>query len=118
MPYETVHLTGRVGKLAAAAGALVLLAGVALLLFLGSDSKKPAAEAALREAEQAVNAAAPEARKYVPAMVQENLDVLAEAKKQLQRGDYKAALASAVQLKSRADEMVRATAEWKANPPK
>ena len=104
-------------SLGAAAGGVVVLALVGAVLFLGSDSKKPAAEVALREAEQAIAAAAPEASKYVPAMVQENLNVLAEAKKQLARGDYKAALASAVQLKARADELVRATAERKAHPP-
>ncbi len=111
-------MTAHVGKVAAAAAALAVLVAVALLLLLGSDSKKPAAEKALREAEVAITAAAPEARRYVPAMVQENMNVLAEAKKQLARGDYKAALASAEALKARADELVRATAEWKANPPK
>ena len=100
-------------KIAGALAGIAVLAGVALLLFLGSDSKKPAAEAELRQAEQALEAAAPEARKVVPAMVEENVNLLAGAKKQLAQGDYAGALTSARLLKRRVDELLRATAERK-----
>lgn len=107
-----------VGKIAGALAGIAVLAVVGLLLYAGSDSKKPAAEAALREAEQAVAAVVPESRPYVPAMVDDTLTILAGAKKQLAQGEYKAVLASAEQLKLRADEMRRATAERKAAAPK
>jgi hypothetical protein len=86
---------------------LALLALVAPLAFLYGCSKAPA-EAAIKAAEQAVDAAKPVAEKLVPDQVKGLTDALADAKDKFGKGDYAGALAAAKDLPAKANEVVAA----------
>lgn len=83
---------------------LFLLAPLALVY---GCSKAPA-EAAVKAAEQAVDAARPVAEKFVPDQVKSLSDALADAKDKFGKGDYAGALAAAKDLPARANEVVAA----------
>jgi hypothetical protein len=91
--------------------ATILLAGA---LLTGCASDKGPAEAALKAAEETVNAAKAEAAKYVPDQARAVDAALAAAKEKLNRGDYKAALADAQAVASKAKELATAAAAKKA----
>jgi hypothetical protein len=90
--------------------ALVLLT----CLWIGAcANQKAPAEAALKAAEDAVNAAAPEATKYVPEQWKAVTDALAAAKDSFNKGDYKAALAGAQDVAQKANDAAAAAAAKK-----
>jgi len=89
--------------------ALVLLS-CALVVACGQDKKL--AEAAMKTAEDAVNAASPDVAKYAADSWKGVTDSLAAAKDTLAKGDYKGALASANQI---ADKVKEATSVAMAN---
>ncbi|HEX2928917.1 MAG TPA: hypothetical protein VHV54_04340 [Candidatus Binatia bacterium] len=88
-----------------------ILIGV-LLSACGAGDKGPA-EAALKAAEEAVNAARGEASKYLPDQVRSLDAALASAKEKFNKGDYKAALADANDLTVKAKEIASAAATKK-----
>src|SRR5262245_56155518 len=77
-----------------------------------ANAKAPA-EAALKAAEDAVNASAAEASKYVPDQWKSVTDALAAAKDSFNKGDYKAALAGAQDVTQRAKDAAAAAAAKK-----
>lgn len=93
-------------KMAAVAAACVLL--------VSCSSDKVPADTAIKAADQAIAAAAPEAQTYVPDMLKEAQDALKAAQDQFAKGDYKAALASAQALSTKAADLVAAAAAKKA----
>lgn len=87
---------------------------VACVLLVSCSSEKVPADAAIKSAEQAITAAAPEAEKYVPEMLKEAQASLQAAKDQFAKGDYKGALASAQALATKAGELATAANAKKA----
>lgn len=73
---------------------------------LACNSGKAPAEAAMKLAEEAVNAARGEAEKLVPDDFKSLSDDLNIAKDQLTKGDYKAALASAQGIQQKANDVM------------
>jgi hypothetical protein len=94
--------------------ALSVLAMAGGLILGGCASDKAPAEAAIAAAEQAVNAAAAEASKFVPDQVQSLQAALTSAKDKFAKGDYTAALADAKSLPDKAREVASAAAAKKA----
>ena len=85
---------------------IVILAGT-LLVACGSADKGPA-EAALKAAEEAINAAKAEVSKYMPDEAK-SLDAgLAAAREKFNSGDFKAALSEAQALTAKAKDMASA----------
>jgi hypothetical protein len=79
----------------------------------GCANQKAPAEAALKAAEDAVNAGAAEATKYVPEQWKAVTDALAAAKDSFNKGDYKAALAGAQDVAQKAKDATAAAAAKK-----
>jgi hypothetical protein len=94
---------------------IVALAVVALLaLSLGACSKaKSGAEAALKSAEEALNAGKAEAMKYIPDQVKSAEDALRQAKELFGKGDYAAATSAAGAVAASAKELAAAAAAKK-----
>lgn len=84
---------------------LVLLS-CCLVVACGQDKKL--AEAALKTADDAVNAVSPDVSKYAPDSWKAVTELLAGAKDAFARGDYKAALASANQIPDKIKEATAA----------
>src|SRR5262245_4233246 len=84
----------------------------ALLSACGASDKGPA-EAALKAAEEAVNAAKGEASKYLPDQVRSLDAALAAVKEKFNKGDYKGVLADANDLTAKAKEVASAAATKK-----
>jgi hypothetical protein len=82
--------------------ALVLVCAAAL----ACNSGKAPAEAAMKLADEAVNAARGEAEKLVPDDFKSLSDDLNAAKDQMTKGDYKAALASAQSVQQKANDVM------------
>jgi hypothetical protein len=90
----------------------IMILAAALLGSCGSADKGPA-EAALKAAEEAVNAAKADAMKYVPDQAK-SLDAdLAAAREKFNKGDFKAALSEAQALTTKAKDMASAAAAKK-----
>jgi hypothetical protein len=77
------------------------------LALLAACSKAPA-EAAIKSAEQSVEAARPVAEKLVPDQMKTLSGSLADAKDKFGKGDYTAAMAAAKDIPARAGEVVAA----------
>src|SRR5262249_32689364 len=73
---------------------------------LACNSGKAPAEAAMKLAEEAVNGARDEASKLVPDDFKSLTDDLNAAKDQMNKGDYKAALASATAIQQKANDVL------------
>lgn len=89
----------------------ILLAGS---FVTGCANQKAPAEAALKVAEQALDATKAEAIKYVPNEVKDAQTAMDAAKASLAKGDYEAALASAQALPARITALQAAAAAKKA----
>ena len=92
-------------KMAAAAAACAVL--------VACNAEKGPADVALKAADQAITAAAPEAEKYVPEQLTACKDALKAAQDQFAKGDYKGALAAATELGNKAKDLVAAAAAKK-----
>lgn len=92
--------------------ALAACALLAASLFACSSDKGPA-DAAIKAAEQAIQAVADDAGKYVPEKLKETQDALAAAKEKFGKGEYKEALAAGTELANKATELAKATAAKK-----
>ena len=84
-----------------------LFAILAPLALMVACSKAPA-EAALRSAEQAVDAARPVAEKLVPDQMKSLADALAGAKDKFGKGDYAGTIEAAKDIPAKANEVVAA----------
>ena len=84
-----------------------LFAVLAPLALLVACSKAPA-EAALKAADQSVEAARPVAEKLVPDQMKSLNDALADAHARFDKGDYAAALTAAKDIPAKANEVVAA----------
>jgi len=84
-----------------------LFAILAPLALMVACSKAPA-EAALRSAEQAVDAARPVAEKLVPDQMKSLTDALAGAKDKFGKGDYAGTIEAAKDIPAKANEVVAA----------
>lgn len=93
-------------------GAVTWLACVAVLASACASQKEPA-RAAINEAEAALQSIAPDAQKYAPDQYQAVADELASAKASYDKGDYKAALATARGLPARINDVGAATTSAK-----
>jgi hypothetical protein len=92
--------------------ALVACALLALGLGACATDKAPA-DAAIKAAETAIQAAADDAGKYVPEKLKEAQDALAAARERFAKGEYKEALAAATELGNKAKELATAAAAKK-----
>src|SRR5512140_1693566 len=92
-------------KMAAAAAACVLL--------VACNADKGPADVAIKAADQAITAAAPEAQKYVPEQLTAARDALKAAQDMFAKGDYKGALAAATELGPKAKDLLAAAAAKK-----
>jgi len=91
-----------------------IVACVLLVAGLGAcATDKAPADAAIKAAEQAIQAVADDAGKYVPAQLKESQDALAAAKDKFTKGEYKEALAAATELANKAKELATAAAAKK-----
>ena len=88
------------------------LLAAALLAACGAGDKGPA-ETALKAVEEAVNTAKGEADKYLPEQARSLDSALAGVKEKFNKGDYKAVLAEAPALTSKAQEVASAAAAKK-----
>jgi high-affinity Fe2+/Pb2+ permease len=86
---------------------LKFFAILAPLALLSACSKAPA-EAAIKAADQAVEAARPVAEKLVPDQMKSLNDALADAHDKFSKGDYAAALTAAKDIPTKANEVVAA----------
>ena len=77
------------------------------------NADKGPADAAIKAADQAITAAAPEAEKFIPEQLTAAKDALKAAQDQFAKGDYKAALAAATELGTKAQELATAAAAKK-----
>ena len=84
------------------------------LFFVACSRDKGPAEAAIKAAEEALNASKAEASKYVPDQVKSVEDALKAAKDSLAKGEYTAALTSAKDLPAKAKDLGSAAAAKKA----
>lgn len=85
-----------------------------LIAACGSADKAPA-EAALKAAEQAINAASSDVNQYMPEQARALTDGLAAAKEKFNKGDYKAALTDAQALTTKAKDATSAVAAKKSD---
>jgi hypothetical protein len=90
----------------------IMILAAALLASCGSPDKTPA-EAALRGAEEAVNVAKADVSKYMPDQAKSLDTMLAAAREKFNKGDFKAALADAQAVTSKAKEAASAAAKKK-----
>lgn len=86
---------------------------VVALFFVACSRDKEPAEAAIKAAEEALNATKAEASKYVPDQVKSVEDALKAAKDSLAKGEYTAALNSAKDLPAKAKDLGSAAAAKK-----
>ncbi|MGA2955604.1 MAG: hypothetical protein ABSF48_07780 [Thermodesulfobacteriota bacterium] len=84
------------------------------LFFVACSRDKGPAEAAIKAAEEALNATKAEASKYVPDQVKSVEDALKAAKDSFAKGEYTAALNSAKDLPAKAKDLDSAAAAKKA----
>jgi hypothetical protein len=91
----------------------VAAAAAACALLVACSKEKGPADLAIKAADQAITAAAPEAQKYIPAQLKEAQDALATAKDQFAKGDYKAALATGTDLVAKTKDLAAAAAAKK-----
>jgi hypothetical protein len=91
-----------------------MVLGLIGALVAGCASDKAPAEAALKAAEQAVNAARTEAARFVPDQAKALEAGLASAKDKFGKGDYKGALAEAQALPAKAKDVLAAATAKKA----
>ena len=77
------------------------------------NADKGPADVAIKAADEAITAAAPEAEKYIPEELKSAKDALQAAKDQFAKGDYKAALAAATELGTKAKDLATAAAAKK-----
>jgi predicted small secreted protein len=96
-------------KTLALAACVLLAAG-----FAACNTDKAPADAAIKAAEQAIQAVADDAGKYVPGQLKQAQDALATAKEKFAKGEYKEALAAGTDLANKATELAKATAAKKA----
>ncbi len=87
---------------------LVLVALFALALGACGDKAKGPAEAALKSAEEALNAGKAEAAKYIPDQVAAAEDALKQAKELFQKKDYAGALSAATAVADQAKGLAAA----------
>jgi major membrane immunogen (membrane-anchored lipoprotein) len=92
---------------------LTMILAATLLAACGSSDKGPA-EAALKAAEEAINSARGEISKYMPDQASSLDSALAATREKFNKGDYKAVLADAPALTSKAQELTTAAAAKKA----
>ena len=91
-----------------------IVACVLLVAGLGAcATDKAPADAAIKAAEQAIQAVADDAGKYVPAQLKESQDALAAAKDKFTKGEYKEALAAATELGNKVKNLATAAAAKK-----
>jgi hypothetical protein len=83
----------------------LVAAAAACALFIACNSDKVPAQAAITAAESAITAVSADAQKYVPDQLKAVNDSLAAAKDQFAKGDYKAALATASELATKAKDL-------------
>ena len=93
---------------------LTLVVLAACLLAAACGQEKKAAEAAVKTAEDAVNAAGPDVAKYAADQWKSVTDTLAAAKDSLAKGDYKAAMASANEITQKVTDAAAAASAKKA----
>ena len=94
---------------------LPFIALVVVALFFSACSRdKAPAEAAIKAAEDALNAVKAEASKYVPDQVKSVEDALKAAKDNFAKGEYTAALNSSKDLAAKAKDLAAAAAAKKA----
>lgn len=95
---------------------LCALLGIALLVAGCGNAQKEATDAAISAAQAAINAVQGEAEKYVPDQLQAAQAALQNAKDELAKGDYKAALTAARDAASKAKDLAATAAakkdEW------
>jgi hypothetical protein len=91
---------------------IAALAVVSLALLAGACNKGPA-EAAIKEADQALAAATPEIEKYAPAELSALTSALQAARSQLEQGNYTDALKAAQGMPARIHAALAATAVQK-----
>lgn len=91
------------------------LAACALLVagLTACNADKGPADAAIKAADQAITAAAPEAEKFVPEQLAAAKDALKNAQDLFAKGDFKGALAAGSELGTKAQELVTAAAAKK-----
>jgi len=87
---------------------------VVALFFVACSRDKGPAEAAIKAAEEALNASKAEASKYVPDQVKSVEDALKAAKDQFAKSEYTAALNAAKDLPAKAKDLASAAAAKKA----
>ena len=92
---------------------VIMILTAILLAACGSSDKGPA-EAAIKAAEEAVNAAKADAMKFVPDQANSLDAALAAVKDKFTKGDYKAALSDAQSLASKAKDVASAASAKKA----
>ena len=92
---------------------VIMILTATLLAACGSSDKGPA-EAAIKAAEEAVNAAKADAMKFVPDRANSLDAALAAVKDKFTKGDYKAALSDAQSLASKAKDVASAASAKKA----
>lgn len=92
---------------------IILILAATLLGACGAGDKGPA-ETALKAAEEAINTAKVEASKYMPDQAKSLESGLVAVREKLNKGDYKAVLAEAPALTSKAQEIASAAAKKKA----
>ena len=92
---------------------VIMILTATLLAACGSSDKGPA-EAAIKAAEEAVNAAKADAMKFVPDQANSLDAALAAVKDKFTKGDYKAALSDAQSLASKAKDVASAASAKKA----
>jgi hypothetical protein len=90
----------------------ILIVAATLLASCGSADKGPA-EAALKGAEEAVNVAKADVSKYMPDQAKSLDTMLAAAREKFTKGDFKAAMADAQAVTSKAKEAASAAAKKK-----
>ena len=92
------------------------LLGMAFVLAACGTAQKEAIDAAINAAQSAINAVQAEAAKYAPDQLQAAQSTLQNAKDELAKGDYKAALAAAQDAANKAKDLATAAAakkdEW------
>ena len=83
------------------------------LFFVACSRDKGPAEAAIKAAEEALNASKAEAAKYIPGQIKGVEDALKAAKDSFAKGEYTAALNSAKDLAAKAKDLASAAAAKK-----
>jgi hypothetical protein len=91
----------------------MVAAAAACALLVACNADKGPADVAIKAADQAITAAAPEAEKYVPDQLAAAKDALKAAQDQFAKGDYKGALAAGTELGNKAKDLVTAAAARK-----